>query len=200
MAEKTKSLITPVCILSYPAFDVARASDDDPTAKPKFQGAFIFTEEAQKDQLYKAMQAAAIAIAQAKLPGKDVIELFKLGVEGGGIRSPFRRNWEAKGYPKGSVYINARTTQRPGLVKADLTPVKPEEIRTIFYAGAFVRAELNVFFYPPKKGNTGVGFGLNNVQFIRDGERMDNRSNPEDVFTAEMNQKPESIDDLVGGI
>lgn len=200
MAEATpkKSLITPIAILSYPSLDIARKSEDS-DGPPKFQAALIFTVEAQATPEYKAMQAAAIAAAQAAHPGKDVIELFKLGVDNGGIRSPFRRNWEAKGYPQGSVYINARTTQRPGLVMPDLSKVAPEDIKSRFYAGCIVKASLNAFYYG-KKGNKGVSFGLNNMQWIRDGERLDNRADASEEFTADMSATPESIDDLVGGI
>lgn len=197
--EKKKSLITPPVILSYPSLDQARASDDDPNAKPKFGGAFIFTVEAQGTQQYKAIQQAVIAAAMAALPGKsqqEVIELFKLGVEGGGIRSPFRRNWEAKKYPEGSVYINARSTNRPGCVLADLTTVPPEKVRETFYAGAWVKASLGPYFYN-HKGNKGVSLGLNNVQFIRDGERLDNRAKAEEEFTADMSNAPADTSDLL---
>lgn len=195
---KKKSLITPVSIISYPSLDMARKSEDS-DGPPKFGAAFIFTADVLGTPAFKALQKRVVEVGAAALKKSEaeVVELLKKGLDNGGIRSPFRRNWEAKGYPEGSVYINARSTNRPGCVLADLTTVPPERVKEVFYAGARVKASVGAYYYD-KKGNKGISFGLNNVQFIRDGERLDNRARPEEEFTADMSDAPDSMDDLLG--
>ena len=63
------------------------------------------------------------------------------------------------------------------------------------YSGCKVRATLSVFAYE-KAGNRGVSFGLNNVQKLDDGERLDGRLKAEDDFGA-IEDKPAEIDDML---
>jgi hypothetical protein len=191
-SEKKPNLISPEAILSFPQLVDPRPSDDGGPAK--WSGAFVFTPEAQKTPEYKAMQARAIEVAQAAHPGKNVVEMFKM--QSGGIRSPFRRDWESKGYPEGSVFINARTTQRPGVIDTQGNRIAIEDLREKAYAGKIVKVSLNAFYYD-RKGNKGVSFGLQNILLVRDGERLDNRAAPETEFTADMSAAPDSIDDVL---
>ena len=89
-------------------------------------------------------------------------------------------------YPPGSVYINVRSKQPPGIVSRfageDGRPLRitdPSEV----YSGCQVRASLNVFAYD-RAGNRGISLGLNNVQKLADGERLDGRLKAEDDFEA----------------
>ena len=67
----------------------------------------------------------------------------------------------------------------------------PDEV----YCGCKVRATLSVFAYD-KAGNRGISFGLNNVQKLGDGERLDGRLRAEDDFEALENNASE-IDDIL---
>src|SRR6266849_3114839 len=100
--------------------------------------------------------------------------MFKWGI---------RKDAELKGYPTGSVYVNARRKEkqgRPGLVleHADATgkPAVPadDQIAKYFYPGAVVRAALGGFAYDMDVSK-GVSFGLQNVQFLASGPRRDGR-------------------------
>lgn len=65
-------------------------------------------------------------------------------------------------------FLNATSTQKPGIVDKDLNEIlDPDEV----YSGCWGRVSLN--FYPfDVSGNRGVGVGLNNVQKLKDGERL----------------------------
>ena len=55
---------------------------------------------------------------------------------------------------------------------------------------------MSVFAYD-KAGNRGISFGLNNVQKLGDGERLDGRLKAEDDFDP-IEDKPAKLDDLLG--
>lgn len=66
------------------------------------------------------------------------------------------------------MFLNANSTQKPGIVDKDLNEIlDPDEV----YSGCWGRASVN--FYPfSVNGNKGIGVGLNNVQKLKDGERL----------------------------
>jgi ssDNA-binding protein len=200
-----KSLILPKAILSYPWIDSAQpvGDDADAGAKPKFGGVFVFTPAVLADPKekarYDALVAAAVAAIDEKWPGKrDALlksENFKKG---------FRKDAKP-GYPEGSIWISARSDRKPSAVYSYEDPNKPgkpaqvpaDKIKETFFAGAIVRASVSVFAFD-KKGNKGVSFGLNNIQFLKAGERLDNRVAAEDEFDVDLTETPISDDALAG--
>lgn len=70
---------------------------------------------------------------------------------------------------EGMMFLNANSTQKPGIVDKDLNEIlDPDEV----YSGCWGRASIN--FYPfSVNGNKGIGVGLNNVQKLKDGEHLD---------------------------
>jgi hypothetical protein len=209
MANKSgPSIVTPVATVSFPWFDKPQPSDK-PGGVAKYSAAFVFAPGENLAALEKA--ALDVAVAQlgpqitVKVPvtpatptGERVIptaEAFAKGL----FHTPFRRDGELKGYPEGSVFINARSNNKPGFVYnyADPATGKPakvpaELIASVFYPGAKVRAAINPYWFD-NSGKKGVTFGLNNVQFIADGERLDNRKKAEDEFTAELAESPADL-------
>lgn len=65
-------------------------------------------------------------------------------------------------------FLKANSTQKPGIVDRDLNEIlDPDEV----YSGCWGRASIN--FYPfNTNGNKGVGVGLNNIQKLKDDERL----------------------------
>jgi hypothetical protein len=65
-------------------------------------------------------------------------------------------------------FLNAKSDRKPGIVDKDLNEIlDPDEV----YSGCWGRASIN--FYPYDfNGNRGVGVGLNNIQKLKDGERL----------------------------
>lgn len=192
-------VITPLAILSYPHLDAPQKSEDGKA--PKYSATLIFTPEILADPKEKAlfdkMQEAALAAVNAKWPGKAELllksETFKKG---------FRRDAESKGYPAGSIFVNVRSNTQPGVVYAHAgANGKPEampldKIKAEMYPGVVVRASLAAFAYD-NNGNKGVSFGLNNLQKIRNGERMDGRTAAENEFDVDLSAAPADISSLV---
>lgn len=181
----SKSLITPLAILSYPyLFKPQKAQNEGD--KDKFSAALIFTKENQ-GPLFTALKQAVIATAMEKWGDKAAGMITR-----GSLRTPFRTDVEEKGYPEGSVFINPRSDRAPGVVTAYLDPATnkarvitdPDEA----YAGSIVRASVVPFAYDVS-GNKGVSFALNNVQVVvndtEEAPRLDGRRAAEDEFGAE---------------
>lgn len=78
----------------------------------------------------------------------------------------------------GKYFLNAKSTRKPGVVDRNLqTILDPEEV----YSGCYGRVSLS-FFPFSKSGSNGIGVGLNNVQFLHDGERLSGRRSAEEDF------------------
>ena len=131
---------------------------EDSIADPQYSCTLVFGEETD----LRALQQAVDQSGKNKW-GEEYASLK----ESGNLRLPFRNDRLAeKGYPPGSVYINVRSKQPPGIVSRfageDGRPLRitdPSEV----YSGCQVRASLNVFAYD-RAGNRGISLGLNNVQ------------------------------------
>ncbi len=85
---------------------------------------------------------------------------------------------ERPAHYKGHMYVNANQKGgQPGLVGPDLQPLMSNEG---LYSGAYFNVEIN--FYPFDTKSKGIGCGLNNVMFVKDGDRLDGRQNAEAAF------------------
>jgi hypothetical protein len=142
---------------------------------------------------------AAVKIAGAAKFGEQYTALLR----NPNFKPGIRRDVEGKGYPDGSVFVNARNERRPGLVYLYPDPVdgKPATvpdalIEDVFYPGAIVRASIRAFGFDVKM-NKGVSFALNNIQLL-DGKapRLDSRKAAKDDFQADASAAPASLDDL----
>ena len=99
------------------------------------------------------------------------------------LKTPLRdgddeRADEAEEY-ENMYFLNATSNQKPGIVDKDLNEIlDPDEV----YSGCWGRVSIN--FYPfDAKGNRGIAAGLNNVQKMKDGERLGAaRASAEDDF------------------
>lgn len=80
----------------------------------------------------------------------------------------------------GHYFINANTTNKPGVVDRNVHPILDQ---SEFYSGCYGRASLNFFAYNTN-GNKGVAAGLNNLQKIRDGEPLGSQQSAESEFGA----------------
>ena len=78
----------------------------------------------------------------------------------------------------GMWFINAKSDHAPGIVGLDCSPILD---RNEVYPGCYCRVSLSFYAYN-FNGNRGIACGLNNIQKVRDGERLGNRSSAEDDF------------------
>lgn len=167
-------MITTEAIISYPHLFEA---SPNPSGALKFSASFLFDK---KD--VKGIEELNKAIEKAKAKGKSTCWANKL--------PPFRyqplRDGDAelasgeKDDPiyKGKFFLNASSDTQPGVVGPDGKPLFDQNK---LYAGCIVRGDINPFPYK-NSGNCGVGWGLNNVMLVRDGERLDGRVAAEDAF------------------
>jgi len=169
-----KRLTTPKGRLSYPyLFSPKKAKKD--SEKDKYCTALIFEDGTD----LRPMKEAAMAVAQARWPDAPNM------IRGGRMRWPFRSDPEdvkEKGYPAGSTFMNVSAgDNRPGVVDASLNAVLDSNEA---YAGRYVFVSLTAYTYDVN-GNRGVTFGLNNVQLLEHGERLDGRLAAADEFSVE---------------
>jgi hypothetical protein len=169
------AVTTPRARLAFPALFEPRGFNDQPK---KYSAVLIFDKAAQATAEFQNMKKAATAAAKAKFGDKPPKSM----------KNPFRDAGEKDdlpGFEEGSVFITISSKRQPKIVdrrKVDgKFPLITDEDR--LYPGCFVRASVNAFGYD-NSGNRGVSFGLNNMQFLDDGERIatGGGGNPESDF------------------
>jgi hypothetical protein len=78
----------------------------------------------------------------------------------------------------GMLYVNAKSSTRPGIIGRDKAPIVDEEE---IYSGVW--ALVSVTFYPyDTNGNRGVACGLNNIMKFKDDEKLGGRCSAETDF------------------
>lgn len=179
-------LTTPEARISYPTLATARAmkNPDGTLGEAKYSGALLFTVGQEGKFLpglvsLDEMAKAAMEVALEKF-GPARLEALRKADK---FRSPFRKDGELKGYPAGTIYINTTSTTKPGVVDGFNRLLNDAESKERVYAGSYVRAMVKPYAYD-KMGNTGVSFGLINVQLLGDGERLDGRQSATEAFSA----------------
>lgn len=127
-----------------------------------------------------AIGLANKGIDAAKEEGKDskfggkIPAVLKGGLRDGDLEKP-----DDPAY-KNCYFINANTWNRPGVVDADCNPILD---RSEFYSGCYGRASISFYAYD-NKGSKGIACGLNNVQKLRDGEKLGGGSSAAEDFAS----------------
>src|SRR3972149_2604276 len=203
--ERVK-LITETFRASYPAlFQARKVNQDDPTEKAKYSIVMIFrvgeTPESKaageaivnlgkrSNPNNPSMKEEVAKILLKQLGVGWVEELKKIKGDGGPMyRLPFRNGaaedckepdpkapggfrWKP-GLGPGTVFVRAASEFKPGVVDAQKKEIiNPQEA----YGGAYMRAQVHAYWYDVK-GNKGGTFGLDNLQFVRDGGALGGRA------------------------
>lgn len=79
---------------------------------------------------------------------------------------------------KGCFFFNATSNNKPGVVMEDLQPLMSEDE---FYSGCYGRVSVNFYAFDVN-GNRGIAAGLNNLQKLEDGERLDGGATVQEDF------------------
>lgn len=150
------------------------------TGKVRFSYAHVFTPQASEEGKQPKYSVSLI------IPKSDTDTINKINkaieqaksenaaVWGGtvpkGLKGGLRDGDEEKDDPAyaGCYFINANSTQKPGVVDQDLNPILDQ---AEFYSGCYGRASISFFAYN-SNGSKGIGCGLNNVQKLEDGEKL----------------------------
>lgn len=125
------------------------------------------------DAINKAVDAAieeGIAKFGGKKPNKAAI---KLPLRDGDTE----RDDEAYA---NSYFVNANSTTPPQIVDQNVNPILN---RSEVYSGVYAKVSINFYAFNTN-GNKGVACGLGNIQKVRDGQPLGNRSSASDDFTA----------------
>lgn len=80
----------------------------------------------------------------------------------------------------GSYFINANSQTPPQIVDQSVNPILN---RSEVYSGVYARVSITFYAFN-SNGNKGVACGLGNIQKVRDGQPLGNRSTAEDDFDA----------------
>ena len=169
-------MITGIVRISYPALFEAKPN---PSGALKFSCSLLIpksdtdTVAAIQKAIDKAIQNGKDKIWKGKMPKFRYEPLRDGDAE---LESGEKTGKEYEG----CYFINASSDNPPGVVGPDAKPLMDQGA---IYAGCYVRADVNPFPYS-NSGNNGVGWGLNNVMLVKDGERLDGRQRAEDAFSA----------------
>lgn len=190
--------------VSYP--HLITAQKDEESGVEKFGLAIVDTPDNPNFRANKAAIREALIEAGKQKFG----ETWKVGaktkkmadaVDDGSIKTVVHEDKDGK-YAEGAYWFNAKSKSRPGMVFPYAEPgtAKPakvpvEKIADVFYPGAIVNVSVSAFGYEGKKGK-GLSFGINNIQFVKDAERFDNRTSAEDEFDIDPNAAPVDLDAL----
>lgn len=79
-----------------------------------------------------------------------------------------------------SYFVNANSQTPPQIVDQNVNPIID---RSEIYSGVYARVSISFYAFN-SNGNKGVACGLGNIQKVRDGQPLGNRSSAEDDFTA----------------
>lgn len=179
MAKQNLSWQTPPGIGSFVTLLEPKANDK---GQMYFSLSILFAKTRTKelDPLRALVQTAAVGLF-----GPNAMALMQSGVLKNPIRDGDAMYLQDAGLYKaykGCFFISARRESKFG--KPMIIDAAKNEVFTAedVYSGCLLRASISVFAYN-KAGNKGVSFGLNNVQVLRKGERLDNRKDAREEFS-----------------
>jgi len=112
------------------------------------------------EKIRAAVKAAAEA-GKGVFKNAKVPTVYKQPLRDGDAERPDDENYA------NSFFLNASSTRKPGVVDENVQAIiDPEE----FYSGCFGRATVNFYAFKPQGG--GVAAGLQNLQKLKDGDRL----------------------------
>lgn len=183
MTEATKrkelsprDVVTPPVRLAFPALFKPRPKmkvpgGTDEKQRLTYQAVLLMPPEIALEPFHAAMKAAML---------DKFGKIEKLPADRNPIRSCDEKAGSVDGYEPGWRYINTHSGYAPAVVDQRRQPILDQDA---IFAGCWCRFHINAYawIFGAKKG---VSFSLNAVQLVRTDERLDGRSNVDDVFEA----------------
>lgn len=174
-----KQITTPIFRASFPSLAKARPGMDG--GEPKFGVTAVWDPKkmsARDKERWKAMIALAdeVSMAAFKKKLKDLPANFKKGLRDGEEKEGMA------GFGAGLKFANLTTKRKPGIVAQDgETKITDEaDIESECYPGCYMRATVTCYSYDNK--GKGIAFGLQNLQKVGNGPRLDTSSDPSKDF------------------
>jgi hypothetical protein len=145
-----------------------RKANDD--GKEKYSVSIIIDKDDKKTKkkIDRAIQAA-IDAGESILKGKK------------NIKKPLRdgdEDREGDGAYEGAYFLNANSDNQPGILDKNKEEILDQKE---FYSGCYGFVSINFFAYN-RKGNAGIGVGLNHLMKTKDGDPLNGRGSAEDDF------------------
>lgn len=178
-------MITCICRISFPALFEPK---ENPSGALKYSCSLLIpkTDVAGVEEFRKAI-AKATNLGKEKF-WKGKVPKFRYEPLRDGDEELASGEKEGKEYA-GHYFVNCSSNDPPGVVGRDAKPLMNQKD---IYAGCYVRADINPFPYS-NSGNNGIGWGLNNIMLVRDGERLDGRQKAEDAFASFATEDTEAF-------
>lgn len=196
MAE-VKRYVTPPFRLSFPNVFTAQSYEG---SEPKFSVSAIFTPSEFTDK-EKAQWRTLLGAIDAECKNrfkKGVKELKALNAEGANYKLVPRNGAtkaDLEGYGEGTLFMNLSTKMQPGVIDRRKNKISPEEGNADeIYAGCWCRATVTVYSYDNK--GKGVAVGLMNLQKLKDGDRLDSRTDAAEDFEDDLEDLENEMDDF----
>jgi hypothetical protein len=168
-----KRLMTPVFRVSFPQVFEAKGFDG---GAPKFSVAAVWDPSrftAKEKQLWNAINDLCdeVSLERFKKKMSALPANFKKAIRDGAEKE------DLAGYGEGKLFANLSSKMKPGLIDKDGNPIID---RDEFYPGCYARATVTAYAYD--NVGKGVALGLQNLQKIADGERLDSRTDASEDF------------------
>lgn len=173
MADKKKvvKIVTPKFRAAF--LNAFRPQEFEDGSEPKYGVIALFPKNVDISKIEKVATKAGI-----EKWGKEDFAKYKKSPK---FWWPFRDGDDERSDYDGfadNIFINMTTKMKPGLIDSEKEPILDE---SEVYSGCYMRASIVAYAYD-HKGNRGIGFSLQNLQKLADGEPFSGRSNAEDDF------------------
>lgn len=182
MAE-VKRYKTPIFRISFPVLFEPESYEGGPT---KYSCAAVWTPDDFTDRekiLWKEIMGGINTACKGRFK-KGLKELRAANADGANFKLVPRdgkSKADLEGYGEGTLFANLSTKMRPGVINRKKEKISPEEGNAEeMYPGCYCRATITVYTYDNK--GKGVSLGLMNIQKVRDGERLDSRTDANEDF------------------
>lgn len=168
-----QKIYTPVGRVSFP--QVFEASSYQGGA-PKFSTILVF-EPAKFTPADRRLWAAMEALADEASVAAFKKKLAQLPAN---FKKPFRDGTEKgdlAGFGEGKTFITISSKMRPGIVDLNGNPILDKDQ---FFPGVWARATITCYAYD--NVGKGVAFGMQNLQLVAEGLRLDSRTDASEDF------------------
>lgn len=195
MAEAKKTnpthLVTGLVRLSYLNAHTPRKDEENPD-REQF-GVQLLIPKTDKETIAKINAAIEAVKADPKSVakwGSKWLASFKQPLRDGDTEKDTEKSPEYIGM----YFLNANSSQKPQVVgtkrdiEGKLIPLSESEV----YSGGYGRVSLNLYPYN-QKGGIGIAAGLNNIQWVKDGERLGGRTSAEDDFGPDTEEEEDFL-------
>lgn len=178
---------TPVFRVSFPQVFVPGSFEGGP---PKYSVSAVWTPAkftAREKELWVAMLAMAdeVSLDRFKKKMSDLPGNFKRALRDGAEKA------DMAGYGEGTMFANLSSKMKPGIIDVGRNAILDADE---FYPGCYARGTITCYSYDNK--GKGVAFGLQNLQKIGDGDRLDSRTDAADDFGDDVDDRFSDRDPL----